>query len=69
MADPVIVATVRTETVCPPEVTSPLAARPALAEGAMLTGNAEGMAWLNATLAFLGLVEDRLGDAKRQCPQ
>jgi hypothetical protein len=67
-ADPVIQTRTVTERVCPAELRAPRPARPVPAADAELQGNASGMAWLNALLAYMGLVEDRLSDAAKDCP-
>jgi len=54
-------------TVCPVDITAPLASRPQPADDAVVTGNTAGMAWVSAILAFLGLVEDRLRDGAEAC--
>lgn len=66
--DPVIVTRTEVRTICPAEVTAPIAARPAVPDGAELNGNEAGMGWLEAMFARLGLLEDRLADARKECP-
>lgn len=66
--DPVVIERTVIERVCPPELTAPLGARPAVPDGAELAGNDPALAWLNAIMARLGLIEDRLTDAAAQCP-
>ncbi|MEQ1499159.1 MAG: hypothetical protein ABL914_10895 [Novosphingobium sp.] len=53
--------------VCPSELIATRPARPAVPDGAELTGNEAGLGWLAAVLAYTGLVEDRLNDAAAQC--
>lgn len=67
--DPLIETRTVVKTVCPPEVTAALPARPVPPEGALLEGNDAGLGWLSELLVHLGLVEGRLTDAKDQCPQ
>ena len=66
--DPVIETRTVTRTVCPAELALPAGDRPQPSLDARLTGNAAGMAWLQAILARLGLLEDRLRDAAEACP-
>lgn len=66
--DPVIETRTVIRTVCPAEITAPVAPRPEPGADARLTGNDAGMAWLAAILARLGLLEDRLADAGSTCP-
>lgn len=67
--DPVVIERTRTEQVCPAELALPQGQRPPVPDGAELSGNAAGMAWLQALLQHLGLIEGRLTDAAAQCPQ
>ena len=67
--DPVIETRTEVVRICPPELLAALPPRPEPADGAELTGNQLGMDWLTATMARLGLVEDRLRDAAAQCAQ
>lgn len=67
-ADPVVVTRTEVRTICPAELQLGLEPRPKPAADAQLDGNAAGMAWLTAILARLGLVEDRLADAAKECP-
>lgn len=53
---------------CPAEITTPHQARPAVPQGAVIEGNEAGLNWLSSTLAYLGLIEDRLADAAKECP-
>lgn len=66
--DPLIDTRTVIKTICPPEVTAALPARPVVPAQAELQGNKDGMAWLSALLVHLGLVEARLADAREQCP-
>lgn len=65
--DPVIVTRTETRTICPPELRLPLGARPVPDADARIDGNPAGMVWLQAILSRLGLVEDRLTDAAKEC--
>lgn len=67
-ADPVVRTVVRTERVCPAELTAPSPAQPQPGADAKLTGNSAGMAWLSAMLAWANLINDRLADARKECP-
>lgn len=67
-ADPVVTTRVERVPVCPAELTMPLAARPQPVAEAVISGNEPGMAWLTAIISRLGLVEDRLADAAKECP-
>ena len=67
--DPVIEQRLEVRTVCPPEVTAALPGRPAAPEDAQLNGNESGLDWLSAILAYLGIIEARIADAKEACPQ
>ncbi len=67
--DPLIETRTVVRTVCPPEVTAALPARPQPAPDAIVQGNDAGMGWLSAMLVHLGLVEGRITDAKDQCPK
>lgn len=67
--DPLIETRTVVETVCPPEVTAALPARPPVPADAVIEGNDAGLGWLSALLIHLGLVEGRIHDAKDQCPQ
>lgn len=66
--DPVIETRTVVERVCPAELRQARPARPVLAADARLDGNRSGLDWLSATLALLGLLEDRLDDAAKECP-
>ena len=66
--DPVIETRTVTVRVCPAELRAALPPRAEAAADAVLSGNEAGMAWLNALLARLGLVEARLADAAKECP-
>ncbi len=66
--DPVVVTRTVTEQVCPPELRLAMPPRPDLPADAALTGSGSGMAWLTAILARLGLLEDRIADAAKDCP-
>lgn len=66
--DPLIETRTVAKTICPPEVTAALPARPAVPPDAELQGNDAGMGWLSAMLVHLGLVEARLAGAREQCP-
>ena len=66
--DPVIVTRTEVVRVCPAELQAKRPPRPAVPDGAELTGNPAGMDWLNALLAYAGLIEDRLDDAAKECP-
>lgn len=68
VADPVIEHRVELRTACPPEVLLPVPPRPVPAAAARIDGNEDGMAWLAAIIATLGLLEDRLADAAKDCP-
>jgi hypothetical protein len=68
VADPVIETRTEVVRVCPPELTAARPARPVPAADAVIEGNPTGLAWLNAVLAWAGLIEDRLSDAAAQCP-
>lgn len=67
-ADPVVETRTVVEKVCPPELSQARPTRPALPVDARLDGNQSGLDWLSATLALLGLLEDRLDDAAKECP-
>ncbi len=62
-----IVTRTVTRSICPPELRLPLGARPVPGAGAQIDGNPAGMAWLQAILSRLGLVEDRMADAAKEC--
>lgn len=66
--DPVIETRTVTVVHCPPELLIETAPRPVPAAGAKLEGNEAGFAWLRELLARLGLLEDRLADARGACP-
>lgn len=66
-ADPVIERVTETVRVCPAELRQERPDRPRPADGAELQGNASGMAWLEALLAWAGLIELRLNDAAKEC--
>lgn len=66
--DPVVRTVVKTVTVCPAEVRADAPAQPQPGADAKLTGNSAGMAWLNATIAWAKLINDRLTDARKECP-
>ena len=66
--DPVIVTRTEVVRVCPAELTAARPSRPAVPDGAVLTGSDAGMAWLSALIGYTGLLEDRLADAGAQCP-
>lgn len=66
--DPLIETRTVVRTVCPPEITAALPARPVPSADAVVEGNDAGMGWLSALLIHLGLVEARITDAKGQCP-
>ena len=66
--DPVVRTVVRTERVCPAELTAPSPAQPQPGADAKLTGNSAGMAWLSAVLTWANLINDRLTDARKECP-
>ena len=66
--DPVIVMRSETRMVCPAELLLDLPARPAPPHDAQIRGNDTAMAWLRAILSRLALVEDRLTDARAECP-
>lgn len=53
---------------CPVELVAPVAAMPAVPDGALLKGNDAGMAWLNTVLAWGRVLSDRLEDARAACP-
>lgn len=67
-SDPVIETRTEVVRVCPPELTAARPARPEPASDAALEGTPNGLAWLNAVLAWAGMLEDRLTDAAAQCP-
>lgn len=66
--DPLIETRTIVRTICPPEITAALPARPVPSDGAVIDGNDDGLAWLSQLLVHLGLVEARFTDAKGQCP-
>lgn len=66
--DPVVRTVVRTERVCPAELTAPSPAQPQPGAEAKLTGNTAGLTWLSATLAWANLINERLADAAKECP-
>lgn len=66
--DPVIETRTVTVVRCPSELLLDLAARPEPGPTAKLDGNEAGFAWLAALVARLGVLEDRLGDARKACP-
>lgn len=66
--DPLVVTRTEIRTVCPAELKLPLGARPQVPTDAKVTGNDAGMAWLNAILGRVTLLEDRLADAAKECP-
>lgn len=67
--DPLIETRTVVKTVCPPEVTAALPARPSVPGEAVIQGNEPGLAWLSALIIHLGLVEGRIHDAREVCPQ
>jgi hypothetical protein len=67
--DPLIETRTIVRTVCPPEVTAALPARPVPPADAVIQGNDTGMGWLSALLIHLGFVESRINDAKELCHQ
>ncbi|MFC0686420.1 hypothetical protein [Novosphingobium clariflavum] len=64
---PVIERQIEVRTVCPSEVTAPIAAKPIVPEGAVIEGNASGMGWLGDELAWASGLADRLSDAREAC--
>ncbi|MGE4302465.1 MAG: hypothetical protein AB7E24_00355 [Novosphingobium sp.] len=65
---PVIEQRTEVKLVCPPELTAPPADRPEVSADAALQGNAAGMSWLGAMLAWANGLSDRLDDARKACP-
>lgn len=53
---------------CPAELLAAQPGRPAPGPDAVLNGNPAGLAFLNQTIAWAGLLADRLADAAAQCP-
>lgn len=64
---PVIERQIEVRTVCPSEVTAPIAAKPSVPEGAVIEGSASGMGWLGDVLAWASGLADRISDAREAC--
>lgn len=54
--------------VCPPELLQPLPAEPAMPADAVIEASEETLRWLGAIFSRAALLEERLRDAKAECP-
>lgn len=71
MGDPAPTVMVRrtTETVCPPELSADLPAKPALPEAATLVGDEYGLGYAAARFAREDAIAQLLADAAAACPK
>lgn len=53
---------------CPADLTAPIAAMPAVPDGATITGNEAAMGWLGELIAYARGLVDRFEDARKACP-
>lgn len=67
-ADPVVITKVETRVECPAEVTAILPSRVARPAAGTLRGDSATLAWVNGRFRREEALEQRLIDAKTQCP-
>lgn len=67
-ADPVVETRTITRTFCPEELRLPVAGKPDPEAGAVVQGNASGLAFVARLGAWGQSLADRLTDAAAQCP-
>ena len=65
---PVIEQRTEVRLTCPAELAAPIAAKPAVPDGAELRGNEAGMDWLATVLAWADALAARWADAREACP-
>ena len=65
--EPVVVTRLQAVPVCPAEARIVVAAVPAIPDGAVLTGNAAGQAWLAQLVAYAGDMFERASDVREAC--
>ncbi|RHW17183.1 hypothetical protein D1610_11580 [Sphingomonas gilva] len=66
--DPVVQTRTVTRTVCPAELLLDIPAQVAMPAGAAIVASDETLAWLSARWDREALLEQRLADARAECP-